>query len=567
MSARPRYALGVDFGTESGRAAVFDLAHGHLVSSAIHPYSNGVIDEGLPDSGQKLGPDWALQDPDDYLAVLRDAGRRAVEDSGVDPMDIIGVGIDFTACTMLPTTADGTPLCTLPQWRDEPNAWVKLWKHHAAQPYADQINAAAAISRPDLLARHGGRYSSEWFWSKVLQTVTEAPDVHAAAERYIEACDWVVWQLTGVERRAACVAGYKAFWDPEEGFPDEFLASLHPELAGVVDSRMQRDLRPLGERAGGLTEEWAAALGLAPDTAVAIATLDAHTSVPATGVTEPGRMVMIMGTSICHLVIGDERREVEGMCGVIQGGITPGTWGFEAGQSCVGDHFAWFVENQAPADDVAEASARGVSVNQVLEERAARIGPGESGLLALDWWNGNRSVLVDAVLTGLILGMTLSTKPEEMYRALMEATAYGTRTIIEAFERQGVPVTQVVACGGLPDESPLLMQIFSDVTGREIWVAQSGQTPALGAAMHAAVAAGSERGGFRSIEEAAERMGHLRDVPYRPDPERSAIYDRLYSEYKVLHDYFGRGGNDVMKRLKALRSECLVAQGDGGSHA
>jgi L-ribulokinase len=567
MNDQARYVLGFDFGTESGRAVLFDVADGRLVDSAIHPYSNGVIDERLPESGRTLGPDWALQDPDDYQAVLRDAGRRVVEGSGVDPAQIIGVGIDFTACTMLPTTADGTPLCTLPRWRDEPNAWVKLWKHHAAQSYADQINAAAEASRPDLLARHGGRYSSEWFWSKVLQTVNEAPEVHAAAERYIEACDWVVWQLTGLERRAACVAGYKALWDPELGFPDEFLAGLHPGLAGIVDSRMQRDLRPLGERAGGLTDEWAEALGLAPDTAVAIATLDAHTSVPATGVTEPGRMVMIMGTSICHLVIGEERREVEGMCGVIQGGITPSTWGYEAGQSCVGDHFAWFVASQAPAEDVAAAQARGVSVNQVLEERAARIGPGESGLVALDWWNGNRSVLVDADLTGLLLGMTLRTRPEEMYRALMEATAYGTRTIIEAFERQGVPVTQVVACGGLPDESPLLMQIFSDVTGREIWVAQSPQTPALGAAMHAAVAAGSERGGYPSIEDAAARMGHLRDVPYRPSPERSRVYDQLYSEYQVLHDYLGRGGNDVMKRLKALRSERLAARVEGGSGA
>ena len=364
------------------------------------------------------------------------------------------MGVDFTACTMLPTLADGTPLCTLPQWRDEPNAWVKLWKHHAAQPYADQINEAAERLRPDLLARHGGRYSSEWFWSKVLQTASEAPAVHAAAERYIEACDWTVWQLTGVERRAACVAGYKALWDPEDGFPVEFLASLHPDLADVVDSRMRRDLRPLGERAGGLTEAWATALGLLPDTSVAIATLDAHTSVPATGVTEPGRMVMIMGTSICHLVIGEERREVEGMCGVIHGGITPSTWGFEAGQSCVGDHFAWFVEAAAPAQDMAAAAERGVSVNRVLEERAARLTPGESGLLALDWWNGNRSVLVDAGLTGLMLGMTLRTKPEEMYRALMEATAYGTRTIIEAFERQGVPSSRWSPVAACPMRAP-----------------------------------------------------------------------------------------------------------------
>ena len=564
MSDRSRYVLGFDFGTESGRAAVFDVADGQLVASAVQPYANGVIDAVLPESDVTLGPDWALQDPADYLAVLRVAGAAAVAEAGLAPADVIGLGIDFTACTMLPTLADGTPLCSLPRWRNRPDAWVKLWKHHSAQPYADRINELAARTRPDLLARHGGRYSAEWFWSKVLQTVTEAPDVHAASERYIEACDWIVWQLTGEERRAACVAGYKALWDPEEGFPEDFLVALDPTLEGVVDSRMQRDLRPLGERAGGLTAEWAERLGLLPGTAVAIATLDAHTSVPAAGVTEAGRMVMIMGTSICHLLIGDQRQEVEGMCGVIQGGITPSTWGFEAGQSCVGDHFAWFVEAAAPGEVAERAREQGISLNQVLEDRAARLEPGESGLLALDWWNGNRSVLVDADLTGVMLGLTLRTRPEEVYRALMEATAYGTRTIIEAFERQGVPVREVVACGGLPDQSPLLMQIFADVIDRDIWVARSSQTPALGAAMHGAVAAGPERGGYADIEAAAARMGHLRDVPYRPIREHARIYERLYAEYSLLHDYFGRGANDVMKRLKAMRVERVARSRPAG---
>jgi L-ribulokinase len=555
---RSRYALGIDFGTESGRAAVFSLEDGAMLSSAVHPYANGVIDERLPGSGVVLGPDWALQDPADYLAVIREAGPRAVRESGVATADIIGVGIDFTACTMLPTLADGTPLCELPRWRDDPNAWVKLWKHHAAQPQADRLNEVARRLRPDLSRRHGGRISSEWFFPKVMQIVEESPELYAAADRLIEACDWVVWQLTGVERRSACPAGYKALWDADQGFPDlAFFAALHPAMARVVDEKMSRDLGQLGERAGGLTHTAAAWLGLEEGTSVAIANLDAHVSVPACGVTEPGRMVMIMGTSTCHLVIGESHEDVSGMCGVIRGGITQGTWGYEAGQSCVGDHFAWFAEQLAPAPLAAVASSSGRSIHAVLEDEATRLRPGESGLVALDWWNGNRSVLVDADLTGLVLGMTLQTRPAEIYRALIEATAYGTRLIIETFEASGVPVRELVACGGLPDQSPLLMQVYADVTGREIGVAASSQTPALGAAMHGAVAAGTERGGFGRIEEAAARMGRLRDTGYRPDPERAAVYDRLYREYLLLHDHFGRGPDDVMKRLKSLRREQL----------
>ena len=328
---------------------------------------------------------------------------------------------------------------------------------------------------------------------------------------------------------------------------------------------MSRDLGQLGERAGGLTTTAADWLGLPVGTSVAVANLDAHASVPACGVTEPGRMVMIMGTSICHLVIGPQHEDVSGMCGVIRGGITPGTWGYEAGQSCVGDHFGWFVEQLAPATIAQEAAASGASLHALLESRAAELLPGESGLVALDWWNGNRSILVDADLSGLLLGMTLHTRPEEIYRALIEATAYGTRLIVETFEGSGVPITELVACGGLPDQSPLLMQIYADVSGREIGVAASTQTPALGAAMHGAVAAGSALGGFDSIEEAASRMGHLRAERYRPDPGRGAIYDRLYAEYLLLHDHFGRGPNDVMKRLKALRRDQLASRATGSA--
>jgi L-ribulokinase len=553
---KSKYSIGVDFGTESGRALLVDVKTGNEVATFVHPYAKGVIDEKLPGSTQRLEPDWALQDPNDYLEVFKEAVPAVLKQSGVDPADVIGVGIDFTACTMLPVRADGTPLCFLPEWRDKPHAWVKLWKHHAAQPEANQINETARKLGEGWLERYGGKISSEWFFSKALQILNEAPDVYQAADRLLEAADWVIWQLTGVETRNSCTAGYKALWSKREGFPEKsYFAALNPKLENVIDEKMTRTITPIGARAGGLTAQAAAWTGLRPGTGVAIANVDAHVAVPAATVTEVGRMVMIMGTSICHMVLGDHEKLVPGICGYVEDGIIPGLFGYEAGQSCVGDHFAWFVENCVPAAYENEAKARGINIHQLLEEKAARLKPGESGLLALDWWNGNRSVLVDVDLTGVLLGATLATRAEEIYRALIEATAYGTRVIVEAFQNNGVPVTELVACGGLPEKNKLLMQIYADVTGRDIKVTASKQTPALGSAMFGAVAAGAPAGGFDSIFEAAQYMAHLSDEVYRPIPEHKAAYDRLFAEYMRLHDYFGRGENDVMKRLKAVRDE------------
>ncbi len=558
MGAR-KYAIGIDFGTLSGRVVLVDVADGREIASTVHWYANGVIDETLPGTQIHLDPDWALQDPNDYLEVLRNAVPAVLEESGVDPADVVGLGIDFTACTMMPTKADGTPLCTLPEWRDTPHAWVKLWKHHAAQPEANKLNEIARQGSYAFLNRYGGKISSEWFFPKAWQILDEAPEVYAAADRLIEGADWVVWQLTGVETRNSCTAGYKAIWSKREGFPpNEFFKALDPRLEHIVDEKIMRTISPLGARAGGLTAQAAQWTGLRPGTAVAVANVDAHVSVPAATVTEPGRMVIIMGTSNCHMVLGTREEIVPGMCGVVEDGIVPNLPGFEAGQSCVGDHFAWFVETCVPGAYEQEAQARGLDLHQWLEQEATRLSPGESGLLALDWWNGNRSVLVDVDLTGLLLGATLATKPEEIYRALIEATAFGTRLIVETFQGSGVPVHEIVATGGLPDRNKLLMQIYADVTGLPLFIAESPYVGALGSAMHGAVAAGVEAGGYASIVDAARQMARLRDERYVPIPEHKAVYDRLYAEYVTLHDYFGRGANDVMKRLKHLRAEVLT---------
>lgn len=551
-----KYAIGVDFGTESGRAALVDITTGQEVATAVHPYGNGVIDEKLPGTDIALAPDWALQDPNDYLEVFKNAIPAALKAGGVNPADVVGIGVDFTACTMLPTKADGTPLCFLPEWKDNPHAWVKLWKHHAAQPEANKLNEIArATGFGDLLDRYGGKISSEWFFPKAWQILDEAPDVYAAADRMLEAADWVVWQLTGAETRNSCTAGYKAMWSKADGFPPKaFFAALDPGLENIVDEKMSRDILPLGEKAGGLTAEAAKWTGLKEGTAVAVANVDAHVAVPVATVTEPGRMVIIMGTSNCHMLLGDEAKTVPGMCGYVADGIIPGLIGYEAGQSCVGDHFAWFVENCVPADYLQEAEDRGIDIHQLLEEKAAKLKPGESGLVALDWWNGNRSVLVDVDLTGLLLGATLLTKPEEIYRALIEATAYGTKMIVETFNANGVPVNEIITTGGLPNKNALLMQIYADVTGVPIFIADNVQGGAVGSAMHGAVAAGKAAGGFDSIVEASRKMAGLRDTSYQPIAANRAVYEQLYAEYVTLHDYFGRGANDVMKRLKTLKA-------------
>jgi L-ribulokinase len=553
---KDRFALGIDFGTESGRVVLVRVRDGQMVASCVIPYPDGVIDEKLP-SGPRLEADWALQNPRDYLLVVEKGIPKTLRAAKVKSEDVIGIGTDFTASSPLPAKRDGTPLCFLPGFRKCPHAWVKLWKHHAAQPEANRINEVGRERNEEFIQIYGGKYSSEWFFSKVLQVLEEDPEAYDAAERFIEGADWIVWQLTGEEKRNRCTAGYKAMWVKGKGFPSyEFFRTLNPGLENVIEQKVGTVFYPLGQKAGGLTAMWARKTGLKEGTPVSIGNVDAHVAVPACTVTQPGSLVMIMGTSICHMLLGTDRQMVEGMCGTVEDGIVPGLWGYEAGQSAVGDIFAWFFEHGVPDYVHREARQQKVPFSEALEKRAAALRAGESGLIALDWWNGNRSILVDVDLSGLLLGMTLATRAEEIYRALIEATAYGTRMIVEAFESKGIAVKDLVACGGLPERNKLLMQIYADVTGREIKLAQPLQTcSAQGSAMHGTVAAGKAAGGYDSIVEAAQHMAHVQKLSYRPRRECRAIYDRLFGEYKTLHDHFGRGANDVMKRLKSLKRD------------
>nr|MDD6335764.1 ribulokinase [bacterium] len=552
-----RYTIGVDFGTLSARALVLDIESGREVAVAARDYAHGVMDRELP-GGIPLGPDWALQQPADYLQTMEGAVGEALRLSAIDPQQVIGLGIDFTACTMLPTLSDGTPLCWQEGWRDHPHAYVKLWKHHAASRHAARLNQLARERGEGWLARYGGAISSEWMFAKIYQIADEAPEVYRAAERFIEAGDWVIWQLTGRETRSACQAGYKAIWSADEGYPSEaFFAALHPLMEHVIQDKMCGPILPLGDCAGGLTAAFAKKLGLREGTPVAVSNVDAHVTVPAAGLTGAGDMLMIMGTSTCHMLVGEEEKPVPGICGVVRGGILPGLPGYEAGQSCVGDHFDWVSKSLVPPQYHHQAQEKGITLQQLLTEKAARLLPGQSGLLALDWWNGNRSVLVDVDLTGLILGMTLATKAEDIYRAIIEATAYGTRMIVETFQQNGVPVKRLVAAGGIAEKNALAMQIYADVMNMPIYLAGSPQAPARGAAMFGAVAAGQAAGGFSDIVLAAEKLGRIKEKIYTPVPEHVAVYDKLYREYAALHDTFGRGGNHCMKRLKALRAQAI----------
>lgn len=548
-----KYTLGVDFGTLSGRAVLVRVSDGAEIAEAVYNYSNAVIDERLPESGVPLEHDWALQDPDDYIRVFAATIPAVLEQSRVSPDDVIGLGIDFTACTMLPTLRDGTPLCRLPQWRANPHAWVKLWKHHAAQPEADRVNQIAAEMGEQWLPRYGGKISSEWFFPKALQILNEAPDVYAAAERMLEATDWVIWQLTGHETRNTCTAGYKAIWSKRDGYPKkDYLRALNSKLENIVEEKLLTPT-PIGARAGGLTPGMAQAMGLRAGTAVAIANVDAHVSVPACKVTRPGTWVSVMGTSSCDMLLSDKEAMIEGMCGYVADGILPGYFGYEAGQSCVGDGFGWFVDNNVPPIYYDEAKQKNVSVHQVLEAHANKLHPGESGLLALDWWNGNRSVLVDANLSAVYVGMTLATTAHEMYRASLEATAFGKRVIVESFINAGLSVNEMIACGGLPERNKLFMQIHADVLGIPIKVSAAKQTPALGSAMFGAVVAGKSSGGYDSIEQAAQHMAHLKDEIFTPNPKNKSVYDQLYAEYLRLHNYFGRDAGSTVKRLKDIQ--------------
>lgn len=558
MSGEKKYTIGIDFGTESARAILVEVNNGNLAASSVYEYPHGVITESLPGTDIELDPNWALQHPQDYINALKRTVPNILKQSQIDTDQVIGIGVCFTGSTVIPTTQDGTPLALIEDYKNEPHAWPKIWKHHSAQDKANQLTQLATDRFETFLDRYGGKINAEWFFPKVWEIYDDASSIYHAADRIIEASDWIIWQLTGVETRNICAAGYKALWSKSEGFPLEtFFSAMDPGLTNVVDEKMKREITPLGTQAGELTEEAARWMKLNPGIPVATGILDSHAAVPASKVDEPGKMAIILGTSFVHMILSNKEYRVPGMCGMVEDGIVPGMIGYEAGQAGGGDHFAWFMKNAVPEEYEKEARKRKMSIYDLMEEKAAMLQPAESGLVALDWWNGNRSILVDGDLTGLVLGYSLETKPEEIYRAQLEATTFGTRKIFETFIASGVPINEIIVTGGEPAKNDLLLSILANVSRMEIKMAACPYTSALGSAMYAAVAAGESRGGYRTIQDASKKMAHLAEKTYIPNNNDKKTYNRLYSEYTLLHDYFGYGHNNAMKRLKNLRTNIL----------
>ena len=549
-----KYVIGIDFGTLSGRAILVDVSNGTEITSAEASYPNGVMDEFLPDGFTKLPANYALQNPMDYIYVIESTFPKIISDSGVSPDDIIGIGVDFTSCTIMPVWADGTPLCCDPKYTHEPHAYAKLWKHHAAQKYATKFTDIANASNQSFMKRMGGKMSSEFAFPKIWQVLAEAPEIYEDCEYFIEGSDWIVWQLCGNHTRNLTAAGYKALWNKNDGFPaEDFFNLLDPRLKNVITDKIGTPVSPPGNRAGGLTVKMADITGLNAGTPVSVGTVDGHAMIPGVAITKPGEMLLVMGTSSCQMLLADKEVDVPGIMGVVEDGMMPGYFGYESGQAGFGDHYAWYMKNALPYSYKEAAKAEGISDYDYIVRLAEKQNPGESGLLALDWWNGNRSILNDTDLTGMILGMTLRTKPEEIFRALIEATAFGTRLIIENYRVHGLDTHTIVAAGGIAEKNPFIMQLFADVLNLEIQVSGSSNAAALGAAVFASVAAGKSAGGWDTPEEAALHMGKRKNIIYKPNLKNVSIYNKLFAQYKRLHDMFGHDNNSVIKKLISIR--------------
>lgn len=550
-----KYSLGLDFGTESVRALLVEVETGGEVGEQIFDYPHGVLDEVLP-GGTPLGPDWFMQNPGDYLEGLRKIVPAVMCKSGVSADDVIGIGLDFTSCTLIPVDEAGTPLCFHDEYRDDSQAWVKLWKHHGGAGEAAKIQEVGDRRGEPLMDYFAHAISSEWLLPKVLETRHRSPGIYEAAWTFVEGCDWIPWQLTGELKRNACCAGFKAMYNRKlGGYPSgEFLEEVENGFGDFFEQKMPGEIIPAGECVGRLNKEWSDELGLKEGTPISAGMIDAHMGVPGVGITEPGRMALVLGTSFCHMMLGEELKFGEGPLGIVRNGILPDYYAYESGQSAGGDIYAWFVDNCAPVK-ITEGED-GKSMHEVLTEKARRLSAGESGLVALDWWNGNRSVLMDAELSGLLVGATLNTRAEEIYRALIEATAFGTRRILQAYHETGIEVQELIACGGLPDRNPFVVQVFADVCGMPIPVAGTAQACALGAAMCGAAVAGKEAGGYNCVVDASKSMAPPMKKGFQPQPEAVEIYNRLYKEYYCLHDLFGRG-RELMHRLRELKSEVI----------
>lgn len=556
MANRP-YVCGYDFGTLSCRITVSDRSTGETVYEAGVDYPHGVISQQLPESDVVLGLDWALQDPEDYLEVMTQLTRMALEK--VAPEEIAAIGTDFTNCTVVALGADGRPLCMQENFRQTPHAWPKLWKHHAAQPYAKRIEEILTAENVDWFPLYGRNVSSEWLFPKVLQVYEEAPEVYAAAGTFLEAADYIPYWLTGNLVRNSATLGVNAFYEEGRGFPQkELLEKFSPGFSGVLD-KLTGPVKPVGSRAGTLTPQAAERLGLLPDTVVAVGHGDSEIAAAGLGVTESGSMLMVMGTSTCYQMMHRNKIAFDGVCAIVRDGMIPGLVAYESGQPAVGDTFAWFADNMLPQQYQKAAADEGMSVLAYMDRLCGQLKAGESGLVALDWFNGNRSVLMNYGLRGVIAGLSLASRPEEIYRSLIEATAFGARRIFDSYTQAGVGIEKVYAAGGLARKSPVTMQIYADILNRPITATSISNSSSLGAAVCAAVALEEETGTYEAFRRVCGRMIHYDAAVYRPDPKAAATYEKLYQVYLELHDFVGKQAS-MCEALNAIQTAAKAVE-------
>ena len=555
------YTIGLDYGTLSGRGILVRCRDGRVLAESVLAYPHGVMTETLPDGEGKLGKDWALEHPADYLAVLDAVIPELLRESGVDPHQIVGIGIDFTSCTMLPVDAACTPLCMKEEYRGRRNAYAKLWKHHGAAAQTERINRILKQTGLDQDVRFGGKCSSELMLPKIMEMLDEDPSLYAAVDEFLEGGDFLTRTLTGGSARSCSMAGYKLWWNREQGYPSEsFFAQADERLKHLITQKIRGGICPMGGRAGGLCEAWAERLGLVPGTAVAPAIIDAHAGVPGSGVSSPSEMMLVIGTSSVLMALGTKPFSGRGVIGGVESGVVPGYYAYESGLACVGDLFDWYIHNMLPASLTEEARESGKDIFALLNEKAGKLRPGESGLLALDWWNGNKTPYVDSELMGCILGMTMRTRPEEIYRALIEATAFATRTIVDVYKEQGAEAREICASGGIAQKNPLLMQIYADVLGMPIKVAGAAQTAALGSAIYAALAAGENAGGYDRYADAVSHMAPGPVLTYVPDENAHRVYNELYRLFTLLGETLGGEGAVIPHSLQRLCSGAVTGE-------
>jgi L-ribulokinase len=556
------YVLGFDYGTNSCRMVCVDSADGTILFQCVKEYPSGVIEGVFPITGKALPNTWALQDPDDYLTVQRDLVRSLLDETGVAPGQIRAIGLDFTNCTMMPVNKNGDVLCQDPRFRGDPHSWVKLWKHHAAEKYARKIYQLARDRKEPWLKRYGNMVSAEWLFPKILQIFYEDRSIYDAADTFIEAVDWVVNRMTKGFSRSSATLGVNAFWSPDDGFPDNaFFSALDSELGATIGAKLGGAVLPVGSPAGHLSREFAAYIGLEENTVVSIGHGDSEVTACGLGITEPYKMIMVMGTSLCYQYMNPKFEPFPGLSAVVRDGMIPGYYAYEAGQSAVGDIYDWFIQTCMPDKYFEEAKEKNISIYQLMNEKAADIPAGETGLLALDWFNGSRSLLMNYDLTGMILGLTIRTKPEEIYKALMESTAFGARRIIEAFTDNGLKIDEMIATGGLALKAPYVVQTFADIIGKSICVPSSSDAGALGSAVCAAVALDSVERGVMDFAETAKRLVKQKINIYRPAVSSRGIYDNLYSIYKTLYSSMGEVSDSAMQRLRETQQITIGKSG------